>query len=720
MKSGQHPTRPNLSHTLQRLLSLRSASQTYLIQLLLLIAVAGVFFPVCSADFVNYDDNINVYENVRVVDFSIANLLYFWREPYQGLYLPLTYTLWGCLAKVSTLFSPGKEPLSPLLFHGTNLLLHGAAVLVLFQILRLALKHVWAAAAGALLFAVHPVQVETVAWVTGLKDLLCGLFSLLALWQYLIYAESGQEGPPGRKKHYGLATLFLAAALLSKPGAVAIPLVAAVLGYFLLRRTPRQLALELGGWVLLALPVILVTKLSQPNFQDTFVPAIWQRFLVAGDAISFYLGKIVLPAGLAPDYGRTPQYVLSQGWVYGTGLFPYLLVILLLGKYPRPWALAASGTFVASLFPVLGFSPFHFQEISTVADRYLYTAMLGPALALGWGLSRCQRAGWWWGVGAVLVGFGLASVGQVRHWQTSLLFNNYAILMNPRSATAHINLGVALKEAGRIEEAMAAYQKAITLDPHNLQPYLNLGNRYKDAAMSKEAISYYKKAIEVDPADAEAYFRLGGVYRDQGETFAALSNYEMGLERRPDFAKGYADLGLLYKSINRDEDAISAYLKAIAANPDFAEVYNNLGLLYEKEDKEKAILMYQKALAIKPDLGEAANNLGYLYLELQRDSEAIPLFQKAVAVYPENPLPHNNLGLAYFNLGQFKEATVWFQKAILVNPSFAPAFHNLSRLKLQLGEIDSALDYAEKAKGLGLSDPAHLEALRQYRKIDVR
>jgi len=716
MKLKQPPTLTPLSSALPRVLSPRSTPQIYLIQLLLLVCVIVIYFPACGADFVNYDDNINVYENVLVTDFSIANFFHFWKEPYQGLYLPLTYTLWGVLAKVSLLFISGKGNLPPLLFHATNLLLHGAAVVVLFHILRCTLKHDWAAGAGALLFAVHPVQVEAVAWVTGLKDLLCGLFSLLALWQYLLYAEA-VKGHPQRQKRYVLATLFFLAALLSKPGAVTIPLVAAALGYFFMKRTVRQLSLDLGPWILLALPVVLVTKLSQPNSQYTFVPAFWERFLVAGDAISFYLGKLVLPLNLAPDYGRTPQYVLSQGWVYGTGLLPYFLAMLLLWKYRKPWALAATGTFVAVLLPVLGFSPFHFQDISTVADRYLYMAMLGPALAFGWRLSRDYKAGWlWWGTGALLVLFGGISAGQVWHWQNSLIFNAYAVQMNPQSATAYINLGVALKDANQIEKAMEAYQKAITLDPHNLQPYLNIGNRYKDAAKSQEAISYYKKAMEVDPSDAEAYFSLGDLYRNNGNMPEALSYYKTGLNLRPDFAKGYANLGLVYKSLKQNEEAIASYQKALEVKPDFAEVYNNLGLIYEKEHPEEAISMYQKALTVKPNLGEAANNLGYLYLELKRDSDAIPFFQKAIAVYPKNPLPYNNLGLAYFNLGKFSEAAEWFQKAISVEPTFAPAFNNLSRVDLQLGRIEQALDYADRAKKLGFTDPVQAEALKKFQK----
>ena len=699
-------------------LGLWQRQRSLLIPIFLVLVVAVVFGRVCGADFVNYDDTINVYENERIIDFSWANFLHFWKGPYQGLYLPLTYTLWGLLAKLSALLPVGNgQALHPALFHAANLALHGLGVVVMFQLLRLTLKHDWAAAAGALLFAVHPVQVEAVAWVTGVKDVLSGLFSLLALWQYLSYAEAERTGRPRRLVAYGLAGLFFLAALLSKPGAVGIPLVAATLGYFFMQRTPWQLAWELSPWVMLALPVAVGTSLFQPDAQYTFVPAFWERFLIAGDALSFYLGKLVLPLTLAPDYGRTPQYVLAQGLVYGTGLFPYLLGGLLFWKYRKPWAMAAAIIFVLLLLPVLGFTPFHFQDISTVADRYLYVAILGPALALGWGLAHCQKGRWAWGVTVLLlVLLGGKSAMQVGYWQNSLIFNSYAVQANPQSATAYINLGVAFRDAKQIEKAIAAYQQAIKIDPRNLQPYLNLGNRYKDAGRQPEAISYFKKAVEIDPADAEAYFNLGDIYRESGDNSQAMSYYRLGLGLRPDFAKGYANLGLVYRALNKNEDAIAAYKLAVELKPDFAEVYNNLGLVYEQANQKEAIGMYQKALSLQPNLGEAANNLGLLYLGLKREREALPLFQQAIASYPDNPLPYNNLGLAYFNLGQFSEATAWFQKAIAVKPSFAPALNNLSRVDLQLGKIDSALDYATKAKALGFSDPAHFEALSRSRR----
>lgn len=654
-----------------------------LIQVTLLACVLAVFLPVCSYDFLNFDDDINVYNNYHVTDFSFANLLYFWKGFHQNLFIPLTYTLWGLLANLSDLFpAAAGGALQPSVFHALNLFLHGGSTLALFHILRLLLKHDWAAGAGALLFAVHPVQVETVAWVTGLKDALCGFFSILALWQYLSFAATNAAGQPWRDKRYTLATLFLTAALLSKPSAVTLPLTAALLSSFLSPRSARQLALELGPWLLLAAPFVLITKFAQPTAHHSFVPAFWQRFLIAGDAISFYLGKLLFPVTLGPDYGRTPQSVLTQGWLYVNGLLPYLMAVPIFWKCRKPWSLTAAGAFLAPLLPVLGFISFDFQDLSTVADRYLYMAMLGPALGLSWlALQSRKHQSARFALITLLALLGVKSATQVRVWQNSLSFNTHAVQVNPQSPTAYLNLGADLKEANRLQEAIAALQRSLDLAPQYPQ----------------------------------AYIILGDIARETGDPVQALNSYKLALGVQANSARAYANLGLTYMDMNQPAEAIASFLKAIAIEPDFAEVYSNLGILYEPHDQGKAASMYQKAMAINPDLGEAANNLGYLYLEMNRANEAIPLFQRAIAASP-GPMAYNNLGLAYVNLGQRQEAADCFQKAITLEAGFGPALINLSKVELQLGNLPAALELADQARARGFDDPEHFRALQKHRR----
>jgi len=420
-----------------------AARQQYVLALMLFLAVMAVFCRVLGHEFLDYDDNLNIYENPLLLNLSPANLLRFWLKPYEGLYIPLTYSLWALLAKLSLLMPAADGKLfNPHLFHGANLLLHGVNAIVLFCLLRLLLKKEWPAAAGALIFALHPLQVEEVAWVTGFKGVGSGFFSLVVLWLYALHGSAAERESRRLPLYYLLASFFFLAAMLAKPSTVVLPLVAGVMGVLLLDRPLRRVASELAPWLVLTLPVVILTKLSQPDTQHGFLPNIGQRFLIAGDALSFYFGKLFWPAKLSVDYGRTPEFVLGHLWVYGSGLAPYLLLALFFWKCRNRWALTAVGIIVVVLAPVLGFVPFTFQDTSTVADRYFYLALIGPAIFSGWILSRYQS----WAVrvvfAVVVAALALQSAIQVQTWRDSWTFNNYTLSLNPNSWLAYHNIGV--------------------------------------------------------------------------------------------------------------------------------------------------------------------------------------------------------------------------------------------------------------------------------------
>jgi len=352
-----------------------------------------VFGPVVRHDFVVWDDDLHVYANPYLNPVTWAHIATFWHGPYEHLYIPLTYTVWAAVAWMTQIGYPDVMPAEP--FHRLNLLLHIGSVLVVYRLGLLLLKQqavphyqtVLAATLGALVFGLHPLQVEAVAWVSGLRDLLCGWWAVLALWQYLAFVQS----KPGGKRvvHYCLATGAFACALLSKPTAVVVPVMAALLAIGGLGQCWPQTLRALGGWLLVALGWSIWTKNQQPDVALTFVAALWSRPLIALDAIAFYLSKLVWPVNLVPDYGRTPQLVLERG----RGLIA-AIVPLGIGALLWHWRLQcqgvwlAGGVFLAGLAPMLGLVPFMFQAYSTVADRYVYLAMVGVALGVGW---ICQR-----------------------------------------------------------------------------------------------------------------------------------------------------------------------------------------------------------------------------------------------------------------------------------------------------------------------------------------
>ncbi len=555
---------------------------------LLLIGITlAVFWPVCGHEFVVWDDQLNVYENPYLNPVTASNVLHFWKEPHQNLYIPLTYSIWAgttYFAQSSTVEKAGPR-LDPGIFHVANLLFHLLSVLVVFAILKMLVGNDWAACSGAMLFALHPLQVEPVAWVTGMKDVLCGLLSLVAVWQYMQYARARSEGyvRPARK-NYIFATVAFVMALLAKPTGVVVPIMAWMLADFALKqsnvRSSFHSHLPLVFWVFMAVPFVLATKFAQDT-AVTFVAPLWARPLVAGDALAFYLYKLFMPARLGIDYGRSPEFVLQQDWILLTGFLPYALgAVFWLLRNRVQWLLVAAGVFTVGLLPVLGLTPFGFQDYSTVADRYLYLSMLGPALALAWLLSSYRERIKGSLVPVVCVVFlgllGIQSAFQVQHWSGNITLFKHALEVNPRSSAGHNNMGLALAAQGKTAGAIVHYHAALRMKPNNAKAHNNLGIALTGQGKTAEAIAHFQEALRIERNFAEAHFNLGIALAKQRET----------------------------------EPAIIHYREALRIKPNDAEVYNNLGnALMEQGDIAEAIAHYQEALRIEPDDAAARHNL---------------------------------------------------------------------------------------------------------------
>jgi len=460
------------------------------VALFLMLITGIVFHDVLSAGFVRWDDSLHVYDNPYLHPVSAAHLARFWAAPYRHLYVPISYTVYWLLALAAHLPAPVRTAdgvwvdLNPRVFYTANLLLHGASVLLVFALLRRLLPgnnaavNDWAAGAGALLFAVHPVQVESVAWVSEMRGLLAGTLSLLALLAYVRSAAAGNG-----KCWYYLSTAIFALALLAKPSAVAVPLMAALIDSLLLCRPRRVWIRALAPWGLLCIALLWVTHTAQPVTTDIVTP-LWTRPFIAGDALAFALGKLLWPAKLGIDYGRSPVWLMTQGWAYFTGLLPLALGILAwLGRFRFPWPAGAFGLFAAALLPTLGLTPFVFQIYSTVADRYLYLALLGPALVLAWVLQRVwlgEGKAWLRLAAGSVCGMGLlfcalTSSIQALCWQNSIALFTQALAVNPRSWGAANNLAAVLVDQGQPQKALSPLAIALRLRPDYAEAHANRG-----------------------------------------------------------------------------------------------------------------------------------------------------------------------------------------------------------------------------------------------------
>ena len=545
-----------------------------LIYILLVGATLAVFGTASHYDFVGWDDDIHVYANPYLSSPEFGSIAHFWKGPHISLYMPATFSAWWLLARVSELPCYGGciTKFDPRIFHIANLILHTANVLLVFAILNslfapcrgsvFSRRRAAAACVGAMLYAVHPLQVEPVVWVSSMKDLLCGFFSLMALRQYLLYARifASADRAEGRP-HAVLATAAYVLALLSKPAAVSLPLIAWLLVHFrygntdfglkngkvraLLRR-PHAMLL---GWLLLAAPFAIMAKFAQSDIPLGFTAPHWARLPIAGDALGFYLFKLFIPLNLGIDYGRIPQLVMDNRWICFMWLIPCCLAAaLVLSRHRRQW-LAALGIFAAGALPTMGLVPHGYQIFSTVADRFLYLSMLGPALALGWMfLSYRNKAVSCLCLFIVCLLASLSFV-QRRYWSDNKALFIHALEINDRSYMAHYNLGMTLDGDDNPAAAIFHYRKALEIKPDYGRAHNNLGAVLTRQGRLAEAIGHFAKALCLEPGNEGAYFNLymahnalGVTLARQGKLDEAVEHFLEALRLRPDFAEARANL----------------------------------------------------------------------------------------------------------------------------------------------------------------------------------
>ena len=787
---------------------------------LLVAAVLAVFGQVGGHEFLMYDDEPHLVDNPRLNPVTWHNVGRFWVESsYWGLYIPLSYTFFAAEASLA------GQPLDPTVFHLGGLLLHVACVLLVFMILRRLVRHDGAACAAALLFGLHPVQVESVAWVSETRGLLCALFSLLALWQFDLWSaipESPNPQPanpqspipnpqtpiPNPKSpapRYALATAAFVLALLSKPAAVAVPLIAAVLAVGVWRSPARRTLQGLGPWLLLAAGWAVLTKLQQPSGRMAFVPPVWARPLIAGDALAFYLYELVGPLwyvlglirhallapwhGLeplvswarphlyGPDYGRAPAWVIGQWWLYFTWLVPACLLATLawwhaksecrmqiaedrrqkadcpnpqIPESPNPEiprspitnqhsafcilhsafciSLTAAGVFVAWLLPVLGLLPFDFQRISTVADRYLYLALLGPALALGWLLARHWNRLTIALTAASLGLLGVLSFLQASHWHDNGRLIEHGLRVNPRSALAKQHRGALLNREGDLltgegkrkeasqkhEEAIAWYREVLKEHPQQEEAYLNLANSLLTLGRIEEAEETLREALRHVPLWPPLHCNLADVLVQRGKTLlkqgktdqaqqrfdAAEQQYREAFRLDPDWALPYRALGKLRFDRGATEEAIGLYRKALDVDPNDAEARVELAVALEKLGKiPEALNDYRVALQIRPDCPRANFNLANLLMAQGQVEAAIWHYQAELEFYPKYAPAHVNLGIALFQQLKIPEAIGHYQAALQIDPNLAEAHLHLGHaLAAQNRHQEAAAEYRAALK----------------------
>lgn len=607
----------------------------------LIVVTATVHLSSVGHPFISMDDPANVYANPIFTEseFHWTSLAYFWIEDYAGLYIPVTYSFWGGEALLSRWFRPpiaadsGLSP-NPTVFHIGNLLLHLANTALVYLVLRRWVPGVKGPLAGALLFGIHPLHVETVSWVTESKGLLAAGFSLLA---YLLYLAA-VERPSGGRWYRVVATVCFLLAMLSKPTAVTLPFVVAVAEILIRRRAWREVAVSLAGWVLMGVVVVVVTqRVQSQSMLDVEPTGIIDRIRIAGDALAFYIVKLCFPSALIPDYGRTPQLVLSTTLSWFAWLLPLGLLLAVLPLRRRSIYLAAMTIFVFSLAPVLGLIPFGFQAVSTVADRYVYFALLGPSLALAaWFSDRTEAVSTLLVIGLLIV-CGIQSWRQNGYWRNDRALFTRTLEVNDRSVLAANALGNVASREGSYAQAINYYQWALRIDPTSAESWFNLAASYEALGQPEQALPAYQSSLQFRPGYVKAQQAIARVLQGMGHYEQAVGVLEELVEKVPSHYLARYQLAELFVEFGELEAAEEQYRVVIEQEPGKLDGYSRLAAFLGQQGRwDEAAEMLSVAVDRAPEDADSWFNLGTAYLEAGQTEEAVGALRRAIELKPSD------------------------------------------------------------------------------------
>jgi tetratricopeptide (TPR) repeat protein len=688
--------------------------------ILLALATLAVYWQSSNHEFVNLDDDLYVTRN-DVVQQGLT------REGIAWAFTTTHASNWHPLTWLSHMADSQLFGLDPGWHHLTSVFIHVANTLLLFLALRWMTGSVWRSAFVAALFGVHPLHVESVAWIAERKDVLSALFWLLTLLAYVRYARR-----PSLNTHVPVL-VFFALGLMAKPMLVTLPFILLLLDYWPLGRLePGRTsgAIARGGarashlvWEKLPLLALTAASVVVTLFAQRSAGAVGSlefypleaRFTNALVSYVKYLWKAVWPTDLAVFYRHSSGVV---GWQVA-GAFLLLLfvsVLVVRARRARPYLLVGWLWYLCTLVPVIGLVQVGSQAM---ADRYTYVPSVGIFIIVGWGVPDLL-AGWSLRVKtlaaaatAALAFLAFAGHRQVGRWSDSVTLFEHALASTEDNYVIHNNLGVTLKAAGRTAQAISHYREALHIRPDHVSSHNNLGIALSDQGRVDEALEHYETALRIDPDHADTRNSLGLALLSQGDRDRAIRQFSEAVRLRPDFMEAHNNLAVTLIEAGRSEEAIHHFREALRIRPDAAGARENLrravaaqgtpgagdddpavspdarpaslaaarnamGVELEKQGRiGEAIARYREALAIEPGLVEAHNNLGIALAKRGELEEAIEHFREALRLDPRDAFAHNNLGNAFRLQGKRDEAIEHYSEALRLEPDYPNARANL-------------------------------------------
>ncbi|CAK9067836.1 Protein O-mannosyl-transferase TMTC4 (Transmembrane and TPR repeat-containing protein 4) [Durusdinium trenchii] len=498
---------------------------------------------------------------------------------------------------------------------------------------------------GGLLFGLHPLQVEPVAWISEARGLLSGLLGLLAIWAYVRFARELPERKRSSAAWYVGASLCFVLALLSKSSAVSVVPMVAVIDWLLLKRKVPSIALSLALWAAAAVGMAWMMTSQQSIGSIAYHPPVTERVVMAGDAVAFYLGKLVWPVQLCADYGWYPQFMREQSWFYILPLVPLaVLVVSWLLRRRLPFFVGLL-LFVAGLFPVLGLVPFTYQNVSLVADRFVYLSMLGPALVLG--LLFRNVSGKWIVVSAVALMTVLIPLSwqQSQIWRTDLRLAIHTREVNRRSIFAASTIAQNMMHQGERELAFDLCVEIAQLNPNSARAFINLAQVYSFNGQTDGAIRVLGNALSLHPTSSLAHRLMAESLEKKDQLEEAVKHYRLALQygrQDADRAALRIKTGALLMQLKRPQEAAEEFQVALSMLPQpAADIW--LGLAQAQiqlGELEAALDSTNTAEAALPPSEKASPEvlmaIAQTYQDLGQSKNAERLAKQAAAIYRQD------------------------------------------------------------------------------------
>jgi tetratricopeptide (TPR) repeat protein len=680
-----------------------------------------VYLSALQNDFVNWDDHQYVYTNhyIQSMDFEFFKWMFTtfhasnW-HPLTWLSHTIDYAIWG--------LNPTGHHLTSIILHGLNTFL---VVLLITRLVNYANPplppftegglrgitqkgnhtSIIAGVVTGLLFGLHPLHVESVAWVSERKDVLYAFFFLLSILSYLKYTSlqkqglSGHSSPVTRHRWYFLCLIFFILSLMSKPMAVTLPILLLILDVYPLRRLEFKTAsynpplppFSKGGrggikvlieklpFIVLSLASSVITIIAQ-KVGGAITPletsSLTDRILIAFRALCFYLFKMIWPSNLAPLYPYPSKIsFLSLDYIGSFTLVTTITIscIYLWYKGKQIWS-AVWTYYVITLLPVLGIVRIGAQA---AADRYTYLPSLGPFLLVGlsaallWERVYIKKHDLMLRKSFILIPLVLilvplcaTTVKQIKIWKDGITLWNTELKLFPDSSVAHKNRGVAQDNIGNYRKAIEDYSKAIKLNPLYAEAYVNRGIVYAKSGRYQEAIENFNMAIMINPKAIFAFYNRGLYYKRLGEYQGAIKDFDTAIGLDSQYIAAYLNRGDLYAKLGNHQKAIEDFNRVIELFSRNAEAYNKRGIAYRNLGHyHQAIQDFNNAIKFRPQYIEAYNNRGGIYAIIGRYQQAIKDFDMAIKLNPKAVDVYVNRGMFYLNLGNDVQAIQDFQTA---------------------------------------------------------